>query len=173
MAALLAGCATQVPEPIREAPPGNPSPEAVRDAPDALKGERVRWGGTIVSVTNKADHTEVEIVARPLDSDGEPKAVDRSLGRFLARVPGFVDPAVYAAGRHVTVTGTVTGVVEQPIGEYSYRFPVVAVDGRYLWPKRQPAARDRYPYDPFWYDPWYRRSMFYPYCPYGAPRYCW
>lgn len=170
----LSGCAS-VPEPIRDAPERVPLPDEVRADPEAFKGERVRWGGTIVSVANKASHTELELVARRLDERARPMGGDRSLGRFIARVPGFLDPAVFESGRRLTVTGTVEGVVTREIGEFAYRFPVVAVDGRYLWEREPPRREGRdYPYDPYWHDPWYPRSMFYPYCPYGvSPRYCW
>lgn len=171
---LMTGCASTVPKPIRDAPVGAPSPGVVRADPDAYHDAAVRWGGTIVSVTNKAEFTELELVARPLDDSGRPRPVDRSLGRFLARVPGFLDPAVYERGRLLTVVGVVSGVQERSVGEYPYRFPVVAVDGHHLWPKRTPVSERPYPYDPYGYDPWYPRSMFHPYCPYGvSPRYCW
>lgn len=171
----LAGCASTVPEPIRDAPEAAPLPDEVRSEPDRFAGDRVRWGGTIVAVSNEASSTEIEIVARPLDARGRPEPVDRSQGRFLARFDGFLDPAVYAEGRELTVTGTIQGATERTIGDYPYTYPVVDVTGQYLWARRQPVSeRPPYPYDPFWYDPWYPRSMFYPYCPYGvSPRYCW
>lgn len=174
-ALLLAACAATVPEPIRDVPETAPLPVEVRSEPGRFEGARVRWGGTIIAVSNEAASTEIEIVARPLDARGRPEDVDRSLGRFLARVSGFLDPAVYAEGREFTVTGTVKGATERTIGDYAYSYPVVEVSGQYLWARRRPESeRPPYPYDPFWYDPWYPRSMFYPYCPYGvSPRYCW
>ena len=174
-ALVLAGCAGTVPDPISDAPETVPQPGEVRAEPARFEQARVRWGGTIVAVSNKAEFTEVELVARPLDDRGRPRDVDRSYGRILARVSGFLDPAVHAGGRELTVTGTVTGVEERAIGEYRYDYLVVDVSGHYLWAPRPVAVeRGPYPYDPFWYDPWYPRSMFYPYCPYGvSPRYCW
>ncbi|RLK48316.1 outer membrane lipoprotein [Alkalispirillum mobile] len=157
-ALLMAGCATGVPEPIRSAPEAAPGVQAVREAPDEAVGETVRWGGVIAEVRNRSDHTELEVVARRLQSGGRP--VDRddaSPGRFLAQVPGFLDPAIYAAGRAITVRGVVQGVREQAVGEYAYSFPVVQAEVYHLWPEREP-VRD-YRRDPFydpWYDPWYR-----------------
>lgn len=167
----LGACATYVPEPIKTAPAGNPSLAEVRTNPERFVGSRVRWGGTIVEVQNRADETLVQIVARELTDDGKPKAGDRSSGRFIARADGFLDPAIYADGRRLTVTGEVTGLQVKEVGEYDYRFPVIDVEASYLWPREIEAVRGpRYydPYwDPFWYDPWY------PYRPFGYRPYYW
>lgn len=163
VAVLLSGCASVVPATIRTAAPGNVQVAEVRAQPAQYKDAMIRWGGSIVSTRNERDHTVLEIVARDLDSDGRPLAEDRSLGRFLLKTQGFLDPAVYKPERDVTVRGRVEGVVEQSIGEYRYTYPVVRADDIYLWKPRPPAA-PHYPYyyDPFWYDPWY---------PWGWPPY--
>lgn len=161
----IGGCTT-VPEPIRKAPPGDVQPGEVRAAPQQYLGATVRWGGDIVKVHNRQSETLIEIVGRRLDSQGRPRAEDQSLGRFLAKVTGFLDPAIYAAGREVTVRGQLEGTIEQPIGEFPYRYPVVRAEHVQLWPTRpQPPP---YPYyDPFWYDPWYPWGW--PYYPYYRP----
>ncbi len=162
---LLAGCAT-VPEAIRRPPPGDLQPDEVRAAatPQDYLGATVRWGGTIAAVRNLAQETEIEIVARRLDGQGRPQGDDTSRGRFLVRVSGFLDPAIYAPERELTVRGRLEGVLQRPIGEYPYRYPVVRAEQVYLWPPRptQPAPAPPYYYDPFWYDPWY---------PWGWPYY--
>lgn len=163
----VTGCATTVPEAIREAPPGDISVvEARRDAA-AYAGQRVRWGGTVASVENRKDETWIEIVARDLGSTGRPRDTDRSQGRFIARVQGFLDPAVYTSGRQITVSGTLEQAVTRPIGDYSYTFPLVRAESVYLW-ERLPERRDYYYYDPFWpYDSFwpypYWRHPYYPY----------
>jgi outer membrane lipoprotein len=153
-AAGLVGCASTVPAPIRTAPPGAPTVTEVRGDIDRFVGQPVRWGGTVASVDNRAKETWVEIVARDLGSDGRPVDDDRSEGRFLARVGAFLDPAVYTAGRQVTVAGVVDGSATRPIGDFPYVYPVVRAQTVYLWeplPERVP-----YYYDPWWfYDPWY------------------
>ena len=153
---LLGGCASVVPETIRTAAPGNVQIAEVRTQPAQYNDAVIRWGGNIISTRNERDHTVVEIVARDLDSDGRPLAEDKSLGRFLVKAQGFLDPAVYKSEREVTVRGRVEGVVEQAIGEYRYAYPVVRADDIYLWKPRLPID-PHYPYyyDPFWYDPWY------------------
>jgi outer membrane lipoprotein len=160
---VLGGCASVVPEAIRAAAPGNVQIAQVRAQPQQYRDAVVRWGGDIVSTRNERDHTVLEIVGRELDDEGRPRKEDRSFGRFLARVNGFLDPAIYKADREVTVRGRVEGVTEQSIGEFRYTYPLVRVDEIYLW-KPLPPAQPRYPYyhDPFFYDPWY---------PWGWPYY--
>ena len=160
MALLVGGCASKVPEAIREPVPGSPGPADVRKEPAVHLGDRVRWGGTIAAVYNLEASTRLEVVARPLGAEGRPRPQGPAPGRFLAEVSGFLDPAIYAQGRQVTVKGTVAEPETRPIGEYAYRFPVVRVQAHYLWPREKP-DRSRPP--PSWYhDPWH---------PYYGPRY--
>lgn len=131
------GCAT-VPEPLRNAPEQSPSIDAVRADPQAHRGERVRWGGTIAGVENRAERTLIEVVGRPLNPGGRPDKDGTTPGRFLARVEGFLDPAVYKEGRLLTVVGRLDDATVRPVGDYPYRYPVVATDGYYLWPPVAP-----------------------------------
>ncbi len=171
-AALLTGCATYLPEAIRKAPPKDIAVSEVRRNIDLYKGQFVRWGGTIASVENRKGETWLEIVARELDGDGRPRETDVSQGRFLARITGFLDPAVYAPGREMTVAGTIEGHLTRKIGEYVYTYPVVNVELSHLWPVRVRYPRDYYYYDPFWPYPWYPWSPWYPWgypYPYSYP----
>ncbi|MFP4560804.1 MAG: Slp family lipoprotein [Thiohalorhabdus sp.] len=163
---LLAGCASSIPEPIRDPEDGGPSLAAVRADPDAHLGKTIRWGGEIVEVENRPEHTEMQVVAKPLEYDARPADRDRSEGRFLVRFPGFLDPAVYAPGRRITVTGTVEEMLTRDIGEYAYRLPLVEGDGSYLWTREEDRPR---PYRDPWHDPWYRYHD--PWYPYPHPYY--
>ncbi len=69
-----------------------------------------------------------------MGSDGEPVAADDSLGRFMVRVEGFLDPAIYRPNRDVTVYGSLEKPIEQTVGERPYTFPVVRSRTPYLWP---------------------------------------
>lgn len=149
---LLAACASQVPEAIRTAPPGAPSLARVRTDPAAWSGHAVRWGGEIVRVENLSDHTLVYIVERPLDHDGRPRRSDHSDGRFIARIRGFLDPAVYARRREITVAGKLDGIRRGRIGDYDYVYPVVDAGVVHLWPRR--TRRKPPPPPPWYYDPW-------------------
>lgn len=158
---LLAGCAG-VPTALQDAPAESPAVTAVREQPEAHVGERVRWGGTVAEVINRRSDTVLAIVARPLRDNGRPYADAASPGRFLARIAGFLDPAVYREGRSVTVIGTVAGSEVREIGDYPYRYPVVQVDSHYLWEPLPPPQPARCLHSPFWYDPfwhpWYGPS---------------
>ncbi len=162
----LAACATGVPQAIREPAPGNITVAQARDAGERLVGSTVRWGGTIAGVENRSAETWIEIVERPLDSSGQPRETDRTGGRFLARISGFLDPAIYAKGRDITVSGTLLAPVARTIGEYPYAFPVIQTEQIHLWPKASPAPSPHYYYDPFWPDPWYPWRYPFPYRPY-------
>jgi len=164
---LVSACASQVPPLIREAPADSPSLAQVRAHAADYLGRQVRWGGTIIETGNRENATRLTVLGRPLYKAGEPEATDDSAGRFIAIVPEFLDPEVYAPERQVTVTGTLLRTEAGKVGEYPYTYPVVQVEAWYLWPvvSEQPYG---YP-DPWWYDPWYYRPWYGPWYPYGYP----
>jgi outer membrane lipoprotein len=162
LALALAGCASEVPRPIREAPAGNILLAQTLKNPEQHRGAAVRWGGAISSVENRRDETWIEIVERSLDADGQPRDTDKSAGRFLARVQGFLDPAIFAPKRLVTVAGALEGVSTRTIGEHPYTYPVVRADSTHLWPVPTKMEHPYY-YPPYWYDPWYPWGYPYPY----------
>ncbi|MFP4181605.1 MAG: Slp family lipoprotein [Thiohalospira sp.] len=167
--ALLTGCASTIPEPIRQAPPDAPTLEEARTAPEEHRGETVRWGGTLLAVDNRAEGARLEILARPLESGGRPEEEGASPGRFLADLEGVADPAVFVVGGAITVVGRLDGLVQGRIGEYTYDYPRAVVDHHHLW---QPRVQRPDPVwcDP-WYDPWY--DPYYP-RPWPHRRYpCW
>lgn len=165
LALTLAGCAT--PAALRDAPANVVSVETARNAPEAHEGEPVVWGGEIVAVRNGDADTELEILARPLEVGREPAKRGDAGGRFIARHPDFLDPAEYAVGRRVTVIGPFEGVREGRIGDYLYRYPVVAVERIYLWPDYEPYGPYLGP-DPFW-DPFFYRDDHYLFDRWGYP----
>ncbi|MEA3412227.1 MAG: Slp family lipoprotein [Pseudomonadota bacterium] len=156
-AALDSGCSSQVPALIRKSPDDNPPLQPVRADVDAFLGRSVRWGGKIAEVQNLETETGIEVVALPLERRGRPRASGESDGRFLARIPGFIDPEVYKEGQLLTVFGKVSGQTERDIGEYRYLYPVVTAQAYYLWPPEI--------YYPYYYDPVLRDPFFY-YGPY-------
>lgn len=162
----LYACTSAVPELVRTTPEGSPSLPMVISAPERYLNARVRWGGTIANVQNMQGETRVEIVARELAGDGEPKALDRSEGRFIAIFNTFLDPAIYAPDRNLTVVGQLAGTAVKQLGDMEYRYPVVKVLAHYLWPKPVPYYEYR---DPFFYDPWY--PYWYPHPWYRYPYY--
>jgi outer membrane lipoprotein len=102
---LLAGCESAG---ERDTLAGFTPADAILD-PDSFRGRDVSWGGTLISTTNRSDETLLEFLSYPLDG-GWPRLSQSSNGRVLARIPGFLDPADYRAGRTVVVEGLFTGV---------------------------------------------------------------
>lgn len=144
---LLVGCVT-VPAPLE----GRFDETAPSAAPSA--GSAVRWGGRIVAVEPEAERTCFQILGLPLAQNARPRDIDEASGRFVACRDGFYDPAVFVAGRELTVTGRVTGSATRLVGAFEYTLPEVAAEVIYLWPRRQPI--DPYGprhYDPFWGPP--------------------
>ena len=121
----LAACATQTPAPT------GPTPAEVRAS--GTTGGEVHWGGQIVNVQNERDRTLVEVLALPLDSDGEPQNDQRPQGRFLVDKSGFLEPHEYAPGRLVEVRGRLKGFVDGKVGDSAYRYPVVVSERVKLW----------------------------------------
>ncbi|UCH52985.1 MAG: Slp family lipoprotein [Pseudomonadota bacterium] len=165
--ATALGACTTVPEPIKSAPPGDVQVAEARLDPERFRGTTVRWGGAIQSVRNERDSTVLEIVARRLDSSGQPREEDKSAGRFLAKAAGFLDPALYATGREVTVRGVIDGVSDAMIGDFPYRYPIVRVEYLHLWAPRPPPLPPYY-WDPYWGYPGYPWGWPYRY-PYYPP----
>ncbi len=132
----------------------------IQKNPDAYRGKTVLWGGVIVETNNKQQETLIKVRQTELDYQKRPIHLDRSLGRFLIRQPGFLDPAIYSAGREITVAGEVAGKEVQPLGNSQYAYPTVAAKELYLW-ERTPVYQPIYP--PWYYDPYYLWWPHYPY----------
>jgi outer membrane lipoprotein len=145
----LSGCAT-VPKPLA----GEYGSASPRD--NATEGNRVRWGGAIITVEPREQHTCFQILGRELDATGRPRRPnDSSEGRFLACRSGFYDPAIFDKGRELTITGTVTGSETIRVGEYDLRVPHVDADVVYLWPERYSFDEYYQPYPAFYWDPFF------------------
>ncbi len=120
----------------------------VLNDPAAFKGRIVLWGGKVIEITNSKNGTEMIVLETPLDFLGVPQSAQSSRGRFIARMPKFLDPAIYLADREITLAGEVIGAEERELGETTYKYPVVLIKELHLWEKYSP----QYPADK-WYDP--------------------
>jgi len=164
LAVVLGGCASAFPrEVMRDVATAVTAADLRRD-PVVYKGARVIVGGEILSTQPKTGQTEIELLARRLRDDDSPEQSDRSPGRLLLRSPDFLDPAVYAPGRRITVIGTVSGEEERKVGELPYRYPVITVERIRLWAQDVGQYGSYYPwpgwpygpyYGPYYYDPYY------------------
>lgn len=100
---------------------GVPVDSLFRD-PEAFKGRTVMLGGIIASTRNEQKRTYIEVVQLPLDYRGRPKNEDVTEGRFIVEAEGYLDPAIYARGREITVVGVVLGRTVRPLGDIEYSY---------------------------------------------------
>ncbi|WP_072931048.1 Slp family lipoprotein, partial [Nissabacter archeti] len=137
LAALsLTGCVT-VPDVIKgttATPQQNLA--AVQNAPQLYVGQEARFGGSVVNMTNEKNRTRLEIAAVPLDSAARPVLGERSTGRLVAYINGFVDP-VDLRGQLVTVVGPITGAEQGKIGQTDYTFVVMNANSYKRWRLQQ------------------------------------
>ena len=132
----LAGCA---PAPIYKPTANNVAvpPSQVARQPERYGTSDVIWGGRIVQVRNFADHSEIEILAYPLDGSQRPQSNDTGNGRFIAAMPGYVESLDYPAGGLVTVAGRINGTRASNVGQASYTFPLVTVNQSHVWTAKE------------------------------------
>src|SRR3970040_2295530 len=159
---LLGGCVSAFPEEALRAVNRGLTLEELRRDPAAYVNERVLLGGEILATRPRVGETEIEVLSRRLRGGDTQERSERSDGRFLVRTPEFLDPAVYAEGRRITVVGRVTGGEQRAIGELPYQYPVIAADRIRLWPRDFVDAGPLSPPSPWPYYDW-------PYTRYGPP----
>ncbi len=133
---LLAACA---PAPIYKTTGAavTAAPFQVAQSPEKFSNSQVIWGGRIVQVKVLADHSEIELLAYPLDSSQRPKANDSGSGRFIAVMPGYVEPLDYPSGALMTVDGKLSGSRAGKVGQANYVFPLVSVAQSHVWTAEQ------------------------------------
>lgn len=165
---ILWGCVSAFPEEALRSVNRALSVAELRAGAAAYAGQRVILGGEILATRPRVGETEIEVLARRLRGDDSPERSDQSQGRFLVRTGEFLDPAVYAAGRRLTVIGTVKGEEQRTIGELPYRYPVITAERIRLWPREYAEPPAFYPGYPWGlYDRLYPRPYYY--CCYGRP----
>lgn len=141
LALFVAGCAS--PLPIASPPVDSPAPHEVAEAVDRHLGHAVLWGGMVIETRTFERHSEIEVLAFPLDRRQRPLPDGADLGRFMLLRHGFLDPDIFAPGRFVTVHGRITGERRGQIREAGYLWPELDADALHLWPRdfREPHGR--------------------------------
>jgi outer membrane lipoprotein len=145
---------------VREKARKDVSFPVVLQNPDAYVGTTVIWGGIIIDTENHSQGAILTVLETPLNYEEMPKDGDFSRGRFLARVPKYLDPEIYHNGRKITLAGEVAGKDVQPVGSIDYRYPIVQVKELHLWRTVVRYSPPYYPYWgyygwPYWYGPRY------------------
>ena len=115
-------------------PPQDVAPNAAAAAPERYRGAEVVWGGKIIEVRNRADASEIVILAYPLDSSQRPRAKEPSQGRFIAVLDGYVESYDYPHDRFLTLSGKVDGSLSEDVDEHPYVYAIVRAEGVHLWP---------------------------------------
>ncbi|MEJ2321161.1 MAG: Slp family lipoprotein [Gammaproteobacteria bacterium] len=161
----IGGCTT---DPLKSVEVSDVTISQAAATPDAFRGQLVRWGGTIIGISNLQDHSMVEVLGKPLASFSEPDDRKMSTGRFMVRIPGFVDPAEYQEPNRLTVVGSLAGVTQGKVRDCTYTYPLVQARQRKLWAGNNQVAQPLY-YSPGWYDPFYYHRWPYWYAAYPRP----
>ncbi|MCK9418902.1 MAG: Slp family lipoprotein [Nitrospirae bacterium] len=111
----------------------NVSFQELKKEPEKFKGTWVMLGGMIITSKNTKEGTLLEILQKPLDTDGRPLETDSTEGRFLVQSDTFLDSAVYHEGRPITVVAEAFGLKELPLDDIRYQYPLLIVKDLHLW----------------------------------------
>jgi len=156
---IITGCAPVISKDIRDQVAQDLSFKEVLQDPEAYRGKMVLWGGVIIKAENQKEGTLIEVLQKPTDREGRPRDVDHSEGRFLALYDGFLDTAIYAREREVTIAGEIKEKRVLPLGDIQYAYPLILVRQLHLWPAERKERLYPYPhpYGPYpwwWYPPY-------------------
>ena len=158
---LFSGC-TPISRELRAQADRTLSFQQVFQNPETFRGKIVIWGGEIIETTNQKDGTTlIVILQRPLDWMQEPK-IQRSEGRFIILVEGYVDPYVFKRGRRITVAGEIVESKVMRLGELEYPYPLLQSKQLYLWGEYYYSPYP-YPYYPWWHYGYTSPRWGYPY----------
>jgi outer membrane lipoprotein len=128
-----AGCKPPFPKEAMERVNRSLTFRELRNDPDKYAGSWVLLGGMIVTAKNTKEGTLLEILQRPLDSDGRPLQTDATDGRFLLLSASFLDTAVYHPGRLITTIAESAGKRELPLDDVLYQYPFCTSRELHLW----------------------------------------
>lgn len=168
-ACMLLGACAGLPPAVKNVPVTDVTYSQASRNPSSYENTSVRWGGVVIDVQNEENYTLVQVLSYPLNYYGRPQLTKRSGGRFVIKSSEFLDPAVYAKDRELTVAGVIKGDIERTIGNKKVRLPLLSSTAIYLWPL--------YQYDPYGYGYGYRGypgwgfSPYFGYGYYGSPFY--
>ena len=151
----LTGCAPAISRQFREQVRVPITFRTLLQEPEAHVGQKIILGGYILETVNQPESSVLTILQAPLDNQNKPKSQDLSEGRFLVQTEKFLDPEIYNKNRKITVGGNVLGGRSQPLGDRSYRYPVIGAEEIHLWERQVDCLRSFDPYCYYWHDPWY------------------
>lgn len=162
---LLSACAG-LPPAVEHAPAVQIGYEQANSDITQYQGTPVRWGGVIIDVENEENASLVQVVFYPLDFSGRPQLHKTGEGRFVVKSAEFLDPAVYAKDKEITVAGVISGKIELTVGKRTIHVPLISATAIHLWPPQSYDARyyGPYPYHGYpGFAPIYRGGFYGPY----------
>lgn len=127
------GCAPPFPKEALDRVNRSVSFQELKKEPEHFKGTWVMLGGMIVASKNTTEGALIEILQKPLNTDGRPLQTDATEGRFLVQSDTFLDSAVYHEGRLITVVAEVLGCKELPLDDIMYPYPLLIAKDLHLW----------------------------------------
>lgn len=130
---MIAGCAPPFAKETLDKVNRNVSFQELKKEPEKFKGTWVMLGGMIIASKNTKEGMLIEILQKPLGTDGRPLQTDSTEGRFLVQSDTFLDSAVYHEGRLITVVAEVIGRRELPLDDIVYPYPFLLVKDLHLW----------------------------------------
>jgi outer membrane lipoprotein len=128
-----AGCAPTFPRQVTDRVDRHVSFKELKADPGKFKDAWLMLGGVIVSSRNTKEGTYLEILQKPLESDGRPVDTDETEGRFLIQTEEYLDSAIYHRGKMITVVGEVAGQKTMPLDETTYQYPLLSAKALHLW----------------------------------------
>lgn len=155
---LLSAC-SGLPPVMRDKSYANIHLSVVNTDISRYQNTRVRWGGTIISVVNEKNSSQIQALFYPVGSYGRPLVDRKTEGRYAMSTPLFLDPAIYKEGTEITVTGVISGQIQQQVGKKTLALPLLTIDNIHIWPLRQQQEGGFYPY-PRYYYPYYYNPYF-------------
>lgn len=158
---MLLGSCSVISNPMKKEAGAKVSFSHLVEYTDGYLGQTIILGGYVVEVENNEKTTLITVLQAPLDVIDSPVSRDKSQGRFIVSVDGFLDPAVYEKDRSVTVAGIVEPPIYRNIGTKQVKYINVKSREIFLHPKKTPVYDDpfyrNYPYRNYPYD----NSLFY------------
>lgn len=141
---VLSGCAAALSQEARDQVTLDTAFGKVIKSPQRYVGEVMLLGGRVITATPHEGHTELVVLQLPLEAGLRPKSEGQSEGRFLVQTPDFLDPAIYAPDRLITLVGKIQGVEERPLGQTRYHYPELTLIEIKLWPEAEVNQEPRF-----------------------------
>ncbi|MBF0529983.1 MAG: Slp family lipoprotein [Deltaproteobacteria bacterium] len=136
----LSACGPTISEEVRRQVRTDLTFPTVFNDPDSFRGQTVMFNGMILESINTPDGTLLTVLQEPVDYYGRPHDPDKSAGRFMVMDSRYLDVAVYAPGRAVSIVGVVDGSRTLPLGKTQYRYPLLKTKEIYLWKAHSTAS---------------------------------